>query len=140
MQGKLVYGGTLHLLLKLVMTGCLVLLFGFFSLSTGLMAVYEYGLFVDERLPDPIFLDEQLLLQVVLRVVRGELGPDVDVQITEMQRLPDAGVSVTLHQEGELRVDEIKLMEQKGWKVVADRWGRVKQMVEAGPRLVQVKD
>jgi hypothetical protein len=56
-----------------------------------------------------------------------------------MQRLPDAGVSVILHQEGKPCDGDVKLVEQKGWKVVADRWGRVKQMVETNPRLVPVK-
>ena len=110
------------------------------------MAVYEYGQFVDERLPDPIYLNEQLLLEVVLNVVREKLGPDVTVQITEMSRLPNAGVSVTLHHEGELRAADPKaktktnLLEQKGWKVEADRWGRVQKMVETSPRSIQVKD
>jgi hypothetical protein len=146
LQGKLVFGGTMHLLLQLVMTGCFVLLFAFFSLSAGLMAVYEYGQFVDERLPDPIYLNEQLLLEVVLKVVREELGPDVEVQITEMNRLPDAGVTLTLHSEGELRASDPKdktktnLLEQKSWKVSANRWGRVNKMVEASPRSIQVKD
>ena len=140
LQGKLVYGSTLHLLLQLAMTGCFVFLFAFFSLSAGLMAVYEYGQFVDERLPDPIYLNEQLLLEVVLKVVREELGPGVKVQVTEMSRLPDAGVSVTLHHEGELRIGDTKLLEQKGWKVGADRWGRVSKMVETSPRSIQVQD
>ncbi len=122
------------------MTGCLVLLFGFFSLSAGLMAVYEYGQFVDERLPDPIFMNEQLLLEVVLKVVREELGPDVNVQITEMQRLHNAGVSLSLHHAGDLDIKgDYALLEQKGWAVEADRWGRVSKMTEAGARSIQVK-
>ena len=140
LQGKLVYGGTLHLLLQLLMTGCFVLLLAFFSLSAGLMAVYEYGQFVDERLPDPIYLNEQLLLKVVLEMVRNKLGPDVEVQMTEMNRLPNAGVSMTLHHKGELNIDDTKLLEQKSWKVEADRWGRVQKVVETSPRSIQVKD
>jgi hypothetical protein len=140
LQGRLVFGSTAHLLFQLMMTGCFVLLFAFFALSAGLMAVYEYGQFVDERLPDPIYLNEQLLLDVVLDVVREELGPDVKVQTTEMQRLPDAGVSLTLHHKGELRVDGTTLLEQKGWKVEADKWGRVQKMVETSPRSIEVKD
>ena len=140
LQGKLVYGGTMHLLLKLLMTGCFVLLFAFFSLSAGLMAVYEYGQFVDERLPDPIYLNEQLLLDVVLDMVRKELGKSVEVQMTEMSRLPDAGVAITLHHKGDLNIGDTKLLEQKGWKVEADRWGRVYKMVETSPRSIEVKD
>jgi hypothetical protein len=140
LQGKLVYGGTMHLLLQLVMTGCFVFLFGFFSLSSGLMAVYEYGQFVDERLPAPIYLNEQLLIEVVLKTVRKELGPEVKVQITEMRRLPDAGVSMTLHHVGELvTTGEYVLLEQKGWAVEADRWGRVNTMTETGSRSIQIK-
>ena len=146
LQGKLVFGSTLHLLIQLAMTGCFVLLLAFFSLSAGLMAVYEYGQFVDERLPAPIYLNEKLLLKVVLERVRGELGPDVQVQVTEMSRTQDAGVTLTLHSEGVLRASDPKdktktmLLEQKSWEVEADRWGHVRKMVEASPRSIQVKD
>jgi hypothetical protein len=144
--GVFAYGSTMHLLFQLVMTGCLVLLLGFFSLSSGLMAVYEYGQFEDERLPAPIYRNEQLLLDVVLGVVRKELGPDVELKITEMKRLPNAGIAVTLHQTGELRHVEprtgktITLLERKGWSVEANRWGRVQKMTEASPSSIKIKD
>jgi hypothetical protein len=146
LQGQLVYGGTGHLFLKLAMTGCLVFLFALFSVSTGLMAVYEYGQFVDERLPAPIYLNGELLLDVVLDVVRKELGPDVSVQITDMKRLPDAGVSVALRHEGKLRIADpksekkIRLLERKGWEVEAGRWGRVRKMTEKSSSFIQVQD
>ena len=61
-------------------------------------------------------------------------------QTVVMNRLPHAGVSMTLHHKGELNVNGTKLLEQKSWKVEADRWGRVQKMVETSPRSIQVKD
>jgi len=145
-QGSgLEYGGSLHLFFKLVMTGCLVLLFAFFSLSSGLMAIYEYGQLVDKESLAPIYLNEEKLLTVVLNFVQGKLGPEVKLELAQMKRLPDAGISVTLQQEGELRTEksgneEIRLLERKGWSVEANRWGRVRKMDESSPSKIQIKD
>jgi hypothetical protein len=47
---------------------------------------------------------------------------------------------VTLHHKGQLRIGDTKLLEQKSWKVEANRWGRVQKMVETSPRSIQVED
>jgi hypothetical protein len=43
-----------------------------------------------------------------------------------MQRTPDAGIKLLLHQKGEITtVGDEKLLEEKGWLVVADLWGQI---------------
>jgi len=139
-EGLLVYGSTAHITFKLLMTGCLILVFACFALASGLMAAFEYGVYVDERYPDPIYLNEKLLFDVVLVAVYEHLGPDVRIRVTNMKRLPDAGLSLTLHHEGELTMrDEVRLLEQKGWLVEAGPWGRLTKMAEQSPRSIQVK-
>ena len=140
-EGLLVYGSTAHITFKLLMTGCLIMVFACFALASGLMAAFEYGVYVDERCPDPIYLNEKLLFDVVLRSVHEHLGPDVRIHVTNMKRLPDAGISLSLHHEGELTVrDKVRLLEEKGWLVEASLWGRLIKMTEQSPRSIQVKE
>lgn len=129
LQGRLVYGGTLHFLFQMLLTGAFVLLFALFSVSAGVMAVYEYIQFVEARLPAPIFMNEQLLLYVVLKVVREELDPDVEFRMAGMKRLEDAGISLFLHHLGEPNTAGTFLA-PRGWRVEADRWGHVRKMFE----------
>jgi len=137
--GLLVYGSTAHILLKLAMTGCLIFVFVFLALAAGLMAVYVYGKHLDQQIPDPIYLNEELLLSVVLKSAREQLGSDVDPNVTEMKRNEDGGVSVSLRQEGDLVAKgDVKVREDRTWKVVANRWGRVNGLEETGLRVVQV--
>ena len=134
-QGLLVYGSTAHIAFMLVMTGCLALVFACFALAAGLMAVFDYGTYVDERYPAPIYLNERLLLDVVLSGVRNRLGGDAKFQITEMRRLPDAGLLMVFFCERELTTrDGVGLSQRRKWSVKADLWGRLRELVELRPR------
>ena len=138
-RGQIAPGSTGHLLFGFVMTGILVMVFSFFALASRFMAVYEFGLYAEERTPDPIYLNEQLMLKVVLQSVKTQLDDHVELALSQMRRTPDAGVSLQLHQEGELRtVGDEKLLEEKGWLVEADKWARLRKMVEHGERTIQI--
>jgi hypothetical protein len=150
-----------HLLLKLVMTGSLVLLFATFALASGYMAVYEFGLYYEERTPDPIYLNERLMLDVVLTAVRrhiGNIGRSVDrldelavaaddakieLFLIKMERTVDAGMTLLLHQKGTIpakfKDKDEPLLEEKRWLAESDLWARLTKMIEQGPRTVKVE-
>jgi hypothetical protein len=132
-------GSTAHLMLGFVMTGCLVMVFAFFSLASGLMAVYEFGIYAEERTPDPIYLNEQLMLDVVLEGVREQLDEGVELSLSEMRRTPDAGITLVLHEQGELKtLGGERLLEEREWQVEADLWARLRNVLEHGTRTIQV--
>jgi hypothetical protein len=140
-KGQILRGSTGHLMLKLAMTGLLVFVFVFLSLAAGMMAAYVYGEYVDEQRPDPIYLNEELMLEVVLRFVRQQLGSSTGPVISEMKRTEDGGISLNLYHRGELTtLGDIKVREDKTWHVQADCWGRVKEIDEIDPRLIQVSE
>jgi hypothetical protein len=155
------YGSTGHLVLKLVMTFCFVCVFAFFGLSASLMAALEYAKYLDEHRPDPIFMNERLLLNVVLAAVRhhleieGCLPPrretslrragsvmsavDDGLRMSEMDRFEHGGISLTVHIEGELiGRGDIMVREDRTWYVEADRWGHLTKIDEKQLRLTQV--
>jgi hypothetical protein len=119
LQGMVEYGGVWHQLLKLAMTGAFVFVFVFLALSASLMAAYKYSAYVDRAHPAPIFVNEQLLVWVVLNAVEKHLeaaGPiarsteraknqepaDLDggLSISGMSRLESGGIALTVHNVG----------------------------------------
>jgi hypothetical protein len=133
-------GSPLHLIFMFAMTGCLVLIFTFFALAAGLMAVYEFGIYAEARMPDPIYLSERLMLNVVMDAVQSQIGDDVKLYVTEMRRTTAAGMTLQLHQKGKLTTAEGQtLLEEKGWLVEADLWARLRSVVERGTRIVRVQ-
>jgi hypothetical protein len=139
-DGQIAPGTIAHLMLVFVMTGCLIMVFAFLSLATGYMAVYEFGLYYEERTPDPIYLSEQLMLDVILKTVKNQLGEDVEVSLSRMRRTPEAGMELQLHEQGELKtVEGQALLQEKGWLVVADLWARLRKMEEHGKRTIEIE-
>jgi hypothetical protein len=137
-SGLLIYGGAGHMLLKMAMTGFFVLLFTFLSVSAGMMAAYLYGRYVDERRPSPIFLNEELLIRVVLDAVRKQLGNGGDIRTLGMERTEKGGVSLTLlHGEKPFTEGGKVIQKEKTWLVTADCWGRVNKIEEKSTRLLQ---
>jgi hypothetical protein len=138
-EGLIEFGSPMHLLIKLAMTGLLIFIFVFFSLSAGTMAAYEYTKYVDAHYPDPIYLNEHRLQEVVLDTVKTELGPDVTLNIAGMERLEDAGIGLDLRHAGKLASAEgVHLLEEKSWRVEANRWGRVMKVQQQGARTIQL--
>jgi hypothetical protein len=137
-SGTFAYGGFGHILLKLMMTGCLILIFVFLALAAGSMAAYLYGQYIDEHRPDPIFLNERLLVKVVLPSVREQLGVETDPVVSGMHRLQNGGIGLDLHHRGELVTKgSIIVREDQTWSVEADCWGRVRKVEAKGLRLVE---
>ena len=136
--GTFAYGSSGHILLKLMMTGCLILIFVFLALAAGLMAAYLYGQYIDEHRPDPIFLNERLLVRAVLPSVREQLGVETDPVVSGMHRLQNGGIGLDLHHRGELITKgSIIVREDQTWSVEADCWGRVRKVEAKGLRLVE---
>jgi hypothetical protein len=124
--GVAVYGGLAHLLLKLLMTGTLIVMFVCFALLAGLMAAYAYGEAVDRSAGEkPLYTDEARLQRKVLQAARTQLdlGP---VTVAEMSRRPDGGISLVLQRRGELieQGDEM-YREDRTWRVEANHEGEV---------------
>jgi hypothetical protein len=126
--GSLAYGGMPHMALKLFMTGCLILIFVFWTASAGLMAAYEYGKSIDDGSPQaPLYTDEARLKARVLGSACAELGfRESEVTVSQMRRTADGGVLMTLHHTGEL-VDQgdTQFREIKTWEVEANYTGEL---------------
>ena len=136
--GALAYGSSDLNLLKLMMTSCLILVFVFLALATGLMAAYLYGQYIDEHRPDPIFLNERRLIKLVLPSVKAQLGIDTNPVVSGMHRRQDGGIALDLHHRGELITEGSTIVrEDQTWSVEADCWGRVRKVEAKGLRLVE---
>jgi hypothetical protein len=124
--GIIVYGSLAHLLLKLLMTGSLILMFICFALLAGLMAAYAYGEAVDRSGQDrPLYTDEARLQRKVLQAARTQLDLGA-VTVAEMSRRPDGGLTLVLQRKGELVAhDEDMYREDRTWRVDANYEGEL---------------
>jgi hypothetical protein len=141
-SGKMVYGGTAHMLLKLLMTGFQVFMFVFLSLSAGLMAAYKYGKSIDVSGPNaPIYTDENRLREKALSQACKELGIGLDeLTVSDMKRLPGGGIKLTLHHKGELiEENDQQFREDKIWIVEADHRGQLLKVEEQTVRQGKVE-
>lgn len=129
--GIVVYGGLGHLLLKLLMTGTLVMMFVCFSVLAGLMAAHAYGESVDRSGQDkPLYTDEARLQRKVLQAARGQLDLGA-VTVAEMSRRPDGGLSLVLQRKGELIEHEDEMYrEDRTWRVDANHDGELIRVEE----------
>ncbi len=138
-DGLLRYGSFGHLVLKLAMTGFLIFIFVFLALSAAMMAVYLFGHRMEEEQPNPIFLNEALLIKIVLDTVRDQLGANAKVTTSGLKRLEDAGISMTLACDEALSTQGSDIIQKsRTWVVEADCWGRVNKIEEKGQRLLRV--
>ena len=160
LKGMVAYGGIWHQLLKLAMTGVFIFVFVFFALSASLMAVYKYGGYVDREHPAPIFMNEQLLVWVVLQAVEEHLevagppardaervkGPEpADLEeglsISGMSRLESGGIALTVHNVGRILTREtLSVREDRTWYVEADAWGHLSKVEEKALRVTKVAE
>jgi len=137
-EGLLEPGSLAQLLFKLVMTGCLIFVFVFLALSAGLMDVYEYG----KHLGTKVYKEMDELRKMVLASVRTELDLGQDpLTISNMKRLGDGGISVTLRRTGKLvQQGDIRFIEDKTWTVEADRKGNLTKIHEEKSQVTQIVD
>jgi|GEM_PF-4552284 len=137
-DGLLRYGSFGHLLLKLILTGFLIFIFAFLSLSAGMMAAYVFGHKMESKYPSPIYLNETRLIDVVLKTVKNQLGPGAKITTAGLKRLENGGISITLACEEPLTTQGNELIQKaKTWTVEADCWGRVNKIEEKGLRLIK---
>jgi hypothetical protein len=160
LKGMVAYGGIWHQLIKLAMTGVFIFVFVFFALSASLMAVYKYGGYVDKAHPAPIFVNEQLLVWVVLDAVekhleaagpiardaeraRGQEPADLEggLSISGMARLEGGGVALTVHNIGKILAREnVSVREDRTWYVEADERGHLSKVEEKSLRVTKVAE
>lgn len=160
LQGMVAYGGVWHQLIKLAMTGVFIFVFVFLALSASLMAAYKYAGYVDRAHPAPIFMNEQLLVWVVLDAVekhleaagpiargmeraRGQEPADLEggLSISGMSRLDSGGIALTVHNVGLILPREnVSVREDRTWYVEADEWGRLSKVEEKSLRVTKVAE
>ena len=160
LQGMVAYGGVWHQLIKLAMTGVFIFAFVFLALSASLMAAYKYGGHVDRVHPAPIFMNEQLLVWVVLDAVekhleaagpiargaeraRGQEPADLEggLSISGMSRLDSGGVALTVHNIGKISAREnVSVREDRTWYVEADEWGHLSKVEEKSLQVTKVAE
>jgi hypothetical protein len=129
--GMLDYDSFAHQLVKLLMTGLMLLIVVSFALSASLMAVYKYGKEVDRIGPLPIYADPERLQAKVLRTVSDELGPDSGRVLQNVERLAGGGISVTVREEGRLVERQNKtFVEGRSLSAEADCWGEITKLEE----------
>ena len=137
-RGLLEPGSMAHLLFKLVMTGCLIFVFVFLSLSAGLMDVYMYS----KHAKTKVYLEMDELRTKALESVRTELDLGQDpLTIADMKRLENGGISLTLRRTGKLvQQGDVRFIEDKTWTVEADRKGHLVKIKEERAQMSQVRD
>ncbi len=128
-------------LLKMSMTGVLILFFVLLSLSAGLMTAYQYGKVLDQDAAKcPIYANQQKLKNKVLSAAKEELETTAGhLSVLDMKRLGDGGISLTLYREGDVQdKGGIKYREDKKWLVVGDYKGDVTKIQVLDTRLLKI--
>ena len=112
------------------------------TLAAGLYAVYAYGRWLSRTFPSPVFLDEVRLLGLVDRAVKpriqvktGSTYEVVAVQVVERSRTDQAGLDLEVRAEAETGKSwqGQRLTAVQHWRVLADKWGRVRSLSQEGP-------
>jgi hypothetical protein len=138
-----------HGLVRVLLTIAFSLAFVNVTLSAMLMAIRDYAQRLDEKVPQPIFMDEDRLLGVIVRAAGKKLGDDTSLEVQEWRRMASGGVRALLAFSSELEerpvktsegVQTIMVEEEQQWEVVASAWGHLLSLEEKGSkRLTQVK-
>jgi hypothetical protein len=88
----------------------------------------------------PLYTDEHRLTEKVLSSVRRELGLKQDPVVTDVKRLGDGGVSLTLHYIGEeIEQQDIRFREDKTLVAEADHRGQIIKIEETEVRQSKVE-
>ena len=135
------FGSFEHMILKLLMTGCLIFILVFLSLCASLMAAYRYGKSIPVDGDDaPLYTDEQALTKKVLAAVRQELGLEQDPAVSDMTRLGDGGIALTLKYRGEeIEQQDIRFREERTIVARADHRGQLIRIEEKEVRQSKVE-
>jgi hypothetical protein len=111
---------TLYVLLGLTCVGL--------SVSLTLTVVLAYGRALDDRVPQPIFVDMNRLAVLAVEAARKQLGAK-GLETAAIQRMQDGGLKINVEEkaaadkpEGE---PDLVPQGRGSWVIVADRWGRL---------------
>ena len=101
-------------LTRALMTICFSLTFVNVTLSAMLMSIRSFAKRLNELAPQPIFLRDDLLVDVVLKVAQKQLGGKTNLSLVEVSRTDGGGVKALVKDE----------VQEKQWELEADPWGR----------------
>lgn len=111
------------------------------SLTLGMVQAYVSRL--DQRVPPPLFMDTERLLRVTVEAALQSLSvpgkssarrASHSYEVIEALRIPEnGGVSVLLYERRQVSLPGSSSRTgvqwvEKGWRIKADRWGRVKSV------------
>jgi hypothetical protein len=101
-------------LTRALMTIFFSLTFVSVTLSAMLMSIRSFAKGLNELVPQPIFLRDDLLVDVVIKVAQKQLGGKTTLSLVEMSRTDGGGVKALVKDE----------VQEKQWELEADQWGR----------------
>jgi hypothetical protein len=101
-------------LTRVMLTVSFSLTFVNVTLSAMLMSIRSFAKRLNELVPQPIFLRDDLLVDVVIKVAEKQLGGKTTLSLVEMSRTDDGGIKALVKDE----------VQEKQWELEADHWGR----------------
>lgn len=138
-----------HGWVRVLLTIAFSLAFVNVTLSAMLMAIRDYAHRLDELVPQPIFMQEDRLLRVIVGTAGKKLGDDTPLEVQEWRRVASGGVRALLTSNSGLEERQVKtpggvqtiiVEEEQQWEAVASAWGHLLALEEKGSRrLTQVK-
>lgn len=131
-------------LTRVVTTIILALTFVNVTLAAMFMAGHDYGNWLNQEMPQPIYAQERRLWSVINvsieKQIRHATSSSVAVKtiITNLERDSDGGITVLLDAETDLKEADMKQLHS--WTITADRWGRIIKVSREGtPRYIAIE-
>ncbi len=118
-----------------------------FTVSLTLFAIQQYLTELDERVPQPLFVHTDRLLEVVIRTLESTLGESVTPQensaapslprfepLRIQRNAENGGIETLLREYRPLPFPgNDSVWEERAWTVHADRWGRIQSVTPDRP-------
>ena len=95
------------------------------TLSAMLMSIRSFARRLNELVPQPIFLKDDLFVEVVIKLAQEKLGGGTRLSLVEMSRTDGGGIKALVKEE--VKEKEASAQEEekeKQWELEADQWGR----------------
>ena len=84
------------------------------TLSAMLMSIRSFAKRLNELVPQPIFLRDNLLVDVIIKSAQKQLGGKTTLSLVEVSRTDGGGIRALVKDE----------VQEKQWELEADQWGR----------------
>ena len=113
-------------LIRVMMTLAFSIVFVNVTLSAMLMAIRDFARRLNELVPQPIFLQEDHLVKVVLASASKNLGKGTNLELVEMSRTERGGVKILAKdcsQPTQPSLGEANKVVDK-WEIETDHWGQ----------------